>query len=42
MQRFLISALAFIVLSATFLADAVAAYPPNDWQRVSGDTRPHS
>ena len=34
MRTFLISTLAVIVLSAAFLADAIAAYPPNDWQRV--------
>jgi hypothetical protein len=34
MQEFLISALAIVILSAAFLADAVAAFPPNDWQRM--------
>jgi hypothetical protein len=34
MRTFLVSAFAAIVLSAAFLADAVAAYPPNDWHRV--------
>jgi hypothetical protein len=32
MQKFLTAALAAIVLSAAFLAEAVATYPPNDWQ----------
>ena len=32
MQKFLTATLAVIVLSAAFLAEAVAAYPPNDWQ----------
>jgi hypothetical protein len=34
MRTLFISALAIMALGATFLADAVAAYPPNDWQRV--------
>lgn len=33
MRTFFISALAIVALGATFLSDAVAAYPPNDWQR---------
>jgi hypothetical protein len=39
MQTFLISALAVVVVGATFLADAVAAFPPNDWQRVGSVVR---
>jgi hypothetical protein len=39
MQKFLISALAIVVLSAAFLAEAVAAFPPNDWQTMDGASR---
>jgi hypothetical protein len=34
MQKFFISALTIVILSAAFLADAVAAFPPNDWQTM--------
>jgi opacity protein-like surface antigen len=36
MEKFLVAALAAIALSAAFFADAVAAYPPNDWQLGAG------
>ncbi len=38
MQKFLVSSLAIIILSAAFLADAVAAFPPNDWQWMDRTT----
>ena len=37
MQKFFISALAIVILSAGFLAEAVAAFPPNDWQTIDGN-----
>ena len=40
MHAFFLSALAFIVLTAAFIANAMAAYPPNDWQIVGSVTRP--
>jgi hypothetical protein len=39
MQKLLISALAIVILSAAFLAEAVAAFPPNDWQTMDGSAR---
>jgi hypothetical protein len=39
MQKFLISALAIVMFSATFLAEAVAAFPLNDWQTMDRTAR---
>jgi len=34
MEKLLFSLFAVVVLSGTFLADAVAAFPSNDWQHL--------
>jgi hypothetical protein len=34
MKKLLFSLLTIAVLSGAFLAEAVAAFPPNDWQQL--------